>query len=85
MKQRSAGRTPQAPERKQWEAPPSAETIRWLAGRVMAGQVVEAALTDGTFSRLMDELRQRGMTMQPRDEKSKHLKPFLFHVGSSSL
>jgi hypothetical protein len=54
-----------------------------MADRVMAGQVVDADLTDGTFSQLMEELRRRGMTLQPRDENTKYLKPFLFYVGQT--
>jgi hypothetical protein len=47
---------------------------------VVAGQIVEAALTDGTFSLLIEELRRRGMRLQPRTESMKQSKPFLFRV-----
>ena len=61
-------------------AQPSAGTISRLADMVVAGQIVEAALTDGTFSLLMEELRRRGMTLHPRTESMKQSKPFLFRV-----
>ncbi len=60
---------------------PSAETISHLADLVIAGQVVEAALTDGTFVLLMDELQRRGLALQPRDEIAKYMAPFLFRVA----
>jgi hypothetical protein len=59
---------------------PSAETIAHLADMVMAGQIIEAALTDGTFVLLMDELNCRGMHLQPRSESEAYLRPFLFRV-----
>jgi hypothetical protein len=54
-----------------------------LADRVELGQAVEADLTDGTFVALMNELRRRGLVLQPRDESDpvKWLKPFLLRVG----
>ena len=62
---------------------PSAGTIGQLADLVMAGQVVEAALSDGTFVLLMAELRRRGLALQPRSESAKHQAPFLFRVAPS--
>jgi hypothetical protein len=54
-----------------------------LADRVTLGQVVDADLTDGTFVALMNELKRRGLVLQPRAESDpvKWLKPFLFRVG----
>jgi hypothetical protein len=62
---------------------PSAGTISHLADLVLAGQIVEAALTDGTFVLLMAELQRRGLALQPRDERVKALAPFLFRVAAA--
>jgi|MudIll2142460700_1097286.scaffolds.fasta_scaffold67102_2 hypothetical protein len=64
---------------------PSNETIAMLADMVMAGQIVEAALTDGTFVLLMEELKRRGMVLQQRTSNEKNMKPFLYRVGQSSI
>ena len=49
---------------------PSAGTISHLADLVMAGQIVEAAFTDGTFVALMAELNRRGVRVAFRLDKA---------------
>lgn len=62
-----------------------AGTIAVLADMVMAGQIVEACLTDGTFVALLNELNRRGYVLHPRADSDpvKWLKPFLFKVSSN--
>lgn len=61
---------------------PDAVVVRSLADRVEAGKTVDADLTDGTFSALIDELGKRGFVLMPRAESDpvKWLKPFSFRV-----
>ena len=65
------------------KAPPikrSTQDIGALADRVLAGDVVEAELSDGTLGRLMDELKRRGYGLAERSEVEKYMQPFLFRV-----
>ncbi len=71
-------RQPMAPEERVIDA----VVVRSLADRVEAGKTVDADLTDGTFSALIDELARRGFVLMPRSDSDpvKWLKPFSFRV-----
>lgn len=59
--------------------------IEYMADRVMAGNVVETDLNDGSFVALMEELKRRGYTLKPRapHDMVQELRPFLFRVAKS--
>ncbi len=56
-----------------------------MAERVIAGDVVETDLNDGSFVALMEELRRRGYKLQERaaDDPEKQYRPWLFRVAKS--
>ena len=62
------------------------DVVNELADRVEAGNTVDADLTDGTFSELMEELRKRGFVLTPRAKSDpvKWLNPFSFRVMKQS-
>ncbi len=51
-----------------------------MADQILQGNVVEANLNDGTFTRLMDEFRRRGYELAKRSEAERYMQPFLFKV-----
>lgn len=60
---------------------PSAAVISGLADLVMAGQIVSASLTDGTYVALMQELNRRGYELTVRTEIEKQAAPWTFRVS----
>lgn len=60
---------------------PSAAVISGLADMVMAGKIVSACLTDGTYTLLMQELNRRGYELTIRTEIEKQAAPWLLVVA----
>lgn len=78
-------------KRTSWQTPPPARTPRmfqdigYMADKVIAGDVVETDLNDGSFVALMEELKRRGYKLKERaaDDPEKQYRPWLFRVAKS--
>lgn len=64
---------------------PDAAIISGLADLVMAGKIVSASLSDGTYVALMAELNQRGYELTVRTEIEKQAAPWLLVVSPVAI